>query len=62
MLEKGIVRFSLVLLLIVGGLALSAPWLGLPDPEEVNLAAKLSASSAQHLWGRNHLGRDVLSG
>jgi nickel transport system permease protein len=61
MLEKGIVRFSLVLLLIVGGLALSAPWLGLPDPEEVNLAAKLSASSAQHLLGTDHLGRDVLS-
>ncbi len=61
MLEKGIVRFSLVLLLIVGGLALSAPWLGLPDPEEVNLAAKLSAPSAQHLLGTDHLGRDVLS-
>jgi len=61
MLGKGIVRLSLALLLIVGALALSAPWLGLPDPEEVNLAEKLAAPSAQHLLGTDHLGRDVLS-
>ncbi len=58
---KGTVRLSLALLLIVGALALSAPWLGLPDPEEVNLAEKLSAPSARHLLGTDHLGRDVLS-
>lgn len=61
MLGKGAVRLSLALLLIVGALALSAPWLGLPDPEEVNLAEKLAAPSAQHLLGTDHLGRDVLS-
>ncbi|PKL03214.1 MAG: nickel ABC transporter permease subunit NikC, partial [Synergistetes bacterium HGW-Synergistetes-2] len=61
MLGKGTVRFSLALLLIVGALALGAPWLGLPDPEEVNLAEKLAAPSAQHLLGTDHLGRDVLS-
>lgn len=61
MLGKGTVRLSLALLLIVGALALSAPWLGLPDPEEVNLAEKLAAPSAQHLLGTDHLGRDVLS-
>ncbi len=61
MFGKGTVRLSLALLLIVGALALSAPWLGLPDPEEVNLAEKLAAPSAQHLLGTDHLGRDVLS-
>lgn len=38
LLKKGTVRFSLILLVIVGGLAAFAPFLGLPDPEEVNLA------------------------
>ncbi len=61
MLGKGTVRLSLALLLIVGALALGAPWLGLPDPEEVNLAEKLAVPSAQHLLGTDHLGRDVLS-
>ncbi len=61
LLDRGIVRVALLILLLVGGAALFAPWLGLPDPEEVNLAARLSAPSAQHLLGTDHLGRDVLS-
>ena len=61
MLDRRIVRVSLLILVIVGGAAFFAPWLGLPDPEEVNLAEKLAAPSAQHLLGTDHLGRDVLS-
>lgn len=61
MLDRRIVRVSLLILVLVGGAALFAPWLGLPDPEEVNLAEKLAAPSAQHLLGTDHLGRDVLS-
>ena len=40
LLQKNTVRLSLVLLVIVGALAAFAPWLGLPDPEEVNPAEK----------------------
>ena len=61
MLGKRTVQLSLFLLLVVGILALGAPWLGLPDPEEVSLAQKLSAPDAKHLLGTDHLGRDVLS-
>ena len=61
LLKKGTVRFSLILLVIVGGLAAFAPFLGLPDPEEVNLAQKLSPAGPGHLLGTDHLGRDVLS-
>lgn len=61
LLDRGIVRVALLILLLVGGAALFAPWLGLPDPEEVNLAARLSAPSIEHLLGTDHLGRDVLS-
>lgn len=61
MLDRRIVRVSLLILVLVGGAAFFAPWFGLPDPEEVNLAEKLAAPSAQHLLGTDHLGRDVLS-
>lgn len=61
LLKKGTVRLSLILLVVIGGLALTAPWLGLPDPEEVNLIAKLSPPSGDHILGTDHLGRDVLS-
>lgn len=60
-LGRGTVRLSLLLLLVVGILTLGAPWLGLPDPEEVNLVEKLAPPSAQHLLGTDHLGRDLLS-
>ena len=61
LLQKNTVRLSLVLLVIVGALAVFAPWLGLPDPEEVNLAEKLSPAGPGHLLGTDHLGRDVLA-
>ncbi|NLK18601.1 MAG: nickel ABC transporter permease subunit NikC [Synergistaceae bacterium] len=61
LLQKNTVRLSLVLLVIVGALAVFAPWLGLPDPEEVNLAEKLAPSGPGHLLGTDHLGRDVLA-
>ena len=51
-LGRGTVRLSLLLLLVVGILTLGAPWLGLPDPEEVNLVEKLAPPSSQHLLGR----------
>lgn len=60
-LRRGIVRFALALLLVVGGAALLAPWLGLPDPTAVDLAIKLAPPSLDHPLGTDHLGRDVLA-
>ncbi|NLL36683.1 MAG: nickel ABC transporter permease subunit NikC [Fretibacterium sp.] len=50
-----------ILLGLIGAGALFAPQMGLPDPQEVNLAAKLLPPSSEHLLGTDHLGRDVLS-
>ena len=49
------------LLALLGGAAILAPWMGLPDPQVVNLSSKLAPPSAEHLLGADHLGRDVLS-
>jgi glutathione transport system permease protein len=49
-----------LLLLIWGALALLAPWLAPFKPMEL-VAAPLSAPSAAHWLGVDHLGRDILS-
>ena len=61
LLRNRIFWAAAVLLLLLGAAALLCPWMGLPDPREVNLAAKLLPPSAEHPLGTDHLGRDVLS-
>jgi peptide/nickel transport system permease protein len=43
------------------GLALAAPWLGLPDPVHQNMAQRLAAPGPGLLLGADAFGRDVLS-
>lgn len=52
---------SLVYLLLMYGVALFASRLAPISPEELDILAKLSAPSAKHLLGADHLGRDILS-
>jgi peptide/nickel transport system permease protein len=55
------VACALVLLLLCAA-ALAAPWLGLPDPYESNLAERLlPIGSPGHVLGTDELGRDMLS-
>ena len=61
LLRNKVFWVAAALLLLIGLAALLGPWMGLPDPQEVNLAAKLLPPSAGHLLGTDHLGRDVLS-
>ncbi|MBX9640456.1 MAG: ABC transporter permease, partial [Mycobacteriaceae bacterium] len=51
-----------VILLLIAGAALLAPWLGLPDPTQSNTAQRLlPVGSPGHLLGTDELGRDMLT-
>ena len=52
---------GLVLLAVVAGLALSAPLLAPQPPESQDLSQDLQPPSADHPFGQDKLGRDVLS-
>lgn len=52
---------SLVVLLLIVAVAVLAPWVAPRDPNRPNLPARLSPPSAEHLFGTDHFGRDVLS-
>lgn len=58
-------RWSLVLplgwLLLVVVLAITADWIGLPDPAAQELILRRKPPSAQFLLGTDNLGRDMLS-
>lgn len=51
--------FALFLVLII--FALFGPWLAPYDPLESNTAQALSPPSSDHLFGTDHLGRDIFS-
>ncbi len=52
---------ALVVLVLAGGAAILGPWVTPYDPVAVDLAANYRPSSAAHLLGTDHLGRDTLS-
>ncbi|MEO5882497.1 MAG: ABC transporter permease [Caldimonas sp.] len=52
---------GLLLLVVVAGIALCAPWLATHDPEDIDPSARLEAPSAEHRFGTDALGRDVYS-
>jgi ABC-type dipeptide/oligopeptide/nickel transport system permease subunit len=52
----GVTVFGVVLAVLI-----LTPWIMPHDPTAQNLAGRLAPSSAQHLLGTDHLGRDVLS-
>ena len=58
--HKGAVIGSLLVLAFLG-VALTAPWLAPHDPLAQNLAQRLEAPSAQHVFGTDDFGRDVFS-
>jgi len=55
------VRLALLLVAVLLGAAVFAPWLAPFDPAETSLASRLLPPSALHWLGTDHLGRDVLS-
>lgn len=52
---------GLLVIVAVAGLAVAAPWMGLPSPYDLDVAAMLGSPSSAHLLGTDELGRDLLS-
>ena len=52
---------GLVLAVTMVLIAIAAPWIAPYDPNEQNVLMKLEAPSAEHLFGTDAFGRDVLS-
>ncbi|MCP1576603.1 peptide/nickel transport system permease protein [Herbaspirillum rubrisubalbicans] len=50
-----------VFLLCIVLISIAAPWIATHDPQDIDPLARLQASSPQHLFGTDALGRDVFS-
>lgn len=54
-------RLAIVWIAIIVVAAIAADWLPLDDPSELDLLARRAAPSADHWFGADALGRDILS-
>jgi ABC-type dipeptide/oligopeptide/nickel transport system permease subunit len=54
-------RFGLLVLLLLVIVALLAPWIAPYNPNEVHLLDQFASPSANHFFGADEIGRDVLS-
>ena len=55
----GMIGFALVLGVLI--IAIFAPHIAPCDPNKIDVLHKLSAPSSKHIFGTDHLGRDILS-
>lgn len=53
--------FGLIVLIILIGMAILAPWISPQSPFAQDLAGRLQPPSSEHWLGTDHLGRDILS-
>jgi peptide/nickel transport system permease protein len=60
-LENRMAVAGSVVVILLFVVSLLAPWLAPYDPSEINLKIVLVSPSAEHLFGTDQLGRDVLS-
>ncbi len=61
LLQRRLVLISLLILLVMLVAAAGAPWLAPYAPRKMDIAHRLAAPSAAHLFGTDEFGRDVLS-
>lgn len=59
--EYAIVYLSIIVLVVIVGCAALAPWVSPYDPNAIALTNILKPPSAQHWFGTDQLGRDILS-
>lgn len=59
--RRPIAAVALGLLVAISAAAVTAPWLGLPPPDRIEMSQRLRAPSAVHPFGTDNLGRDVLA-
>jgi len=50
-----------LLLIVVAGLSIAAPWIATHDPQDIDPLARMQTASAEHWFGTDALGRDVFS-
>ena len=55
------ILLSAVFIVLITALALGVGWLPLSDPSQQSVLARLKAPSAEHLFGTDRLGRDILA-
>ncbi len=60
-LQNKLAVIGLILLAVIVGSALLAPWIAPHDPDFQNLRNRLASPSAEFLLGTDHLGRDIFS-
>ncbi len=53
--------FGLIILLLLVGMAIFAPWLAPKNPYAQNLSERLLPPSSEYWLGTDHLGRDIMS-
>lgn len=61
LLRRRTATASLLVLAVVLGCAVLAPWIAPYDPRRMDIIHRLAAPSAQHWFGTDDFGRDVLS-
>ncbi|MDB5943169.1 MAG: peptide transporter permease [Ramlibacter sp.] len=52
---------GLLMLVLVAGISLAAPWIATYDPQDLDPVARMQPPSAEHYFGTDALGRDVFS-
>lgn len=60
-MRNRLATLGLVYLIVISAAIVAHPYLGLPDPNRINLARQFQPPSEQHLLGTDENGRDVLS-
>jgi peptide/nickel transport system permease protein len=60
-LRNRLAVLSLIVLVVLMGTSLLAPWLTPYDPERINVLKRLQGPSAEHWLGTDEVGRDVFS-
>jgi len=61
LVDNGVFLFSALLVAVIVGLALFAPWISRLDPAQMSVTDRLQAPSITHFFGTDQFGRDAFT-